>query len=508
MPDGKHLLGEIAKLGDSPPAYIRCHNLLTTGDGSPALKWGSTNAYTEDAAGKPIYDWTIVDRIFDTYHERGLRPYVQIGFMPQALSSHPQPYRHHWTPGNKYAEIFIGWTYPPTDYAKWRELARQWVLHSIEKYGKAEVEQWYWELWNEPDSGYWHGTLEEYCKLYDFTVAGVRSALPTARVGGPHVTGPGGERGRKFLRGFLDHCIGGKNEASGGVGAPIDFIAFHAKGSPAVVDGHVRMGIRNQLNDIDNGFAVVASYPQLKDKPIVIGESDPDGCAACPASVYPQNNYRSGTLYPAYTAAALARTYDLAAKHNVNLLGAVTWAFEFEDQPYFAGFRSLSGNGIDLPIFNLFRMLAKMDGQRIEVQSSAAVDLPTITRTGVRGSADVSALASLGPHQLAVLIWHYHDDALPGPDAAIDLAVTGLPAAARSPRLQQFRIDDMHSNAFTAWQRMGSPQPPTADQKAQLIEAGKLETLGDVQSIEARGGKWAVRISLPRQSVSLLTITW
>src|SRR5437773_2507065 len=85
MKDGRKLLAELGQLG-SPPAYFRAHNLLTTGDGTPALKWGSTNAYTEDAQGKPIYDWRIVDRIFDTYRERGLRPYAQIGFMPQALS--------------------------------------------------------------------------------------------------------------------------------------------------------------------------------------------------------------------------------------------------------------------------------------------------------------------------------------------------------------------------------------------------------------------------------------
>ena len=511
MPDGQRLLGEIAKLGDDPPAYIRCHNLLTTGDGSPALKWGSTNAYTKDVNGKPVYDWTIVDRIFDTYRDRGLRPYVQVGFMPQALSSHPDPYPHHWKPGDKYAEIFTGWTYPPSDYGKWRELVRQWVLHSIDRYGKAEVEKWYWELWNEPDGGYWHGTLEEYCKLYDFTADGVRAALPAARVGGPHVTGPGSERARKFLRGFLDHCINGKNGATGATGAPIDFIAFHAKGAPSVADGHVRMGIRNQLNDIDNGFATIASFPQLKNKPIVIGESDPDGCAACPASVYPQNDYRSGPLYAAYTAAVLARTYELAAKHGVNLLGSVTWAFEFENQPYFAGFRSLSTNGIDLPILNLFRMLARMKGQRIAAASSAAVDLQTITHTGVRGETpDVSALAAIDARQLAVLVWNYHDDATPGPDAEVELTITGLPTDARSPRLEHFRIDQTHSNALAAWKAMGSPQAPSVDQKNRLVQAGQLQSLAPDASGAALGDRRPVhiRFRLPRPGVSLVLLGW
>src|SRR6476469_9330661 len=99
--NGRKLIGELAALSKTP-VHIRAHNLLTTGDGTPALKWGSTNAYTEDASGKPVYNWRIVDRIFDTYRDRGLKPYAQIGFMPEAMSSHPQPYQHHWTPKAKY----------------------------------------------------------------------------------------------------------------------------------------------------------------------------------------------------------------------------------------------------------------------------------------------------------------------------------------------------------------------------------------------------------------------
>src|ERR1043166_5163602 len=101
MPNGRKLLGELGRLGKQQ-VYFRTHNLLTTGDGTPALKWGSTNAYTEDSNGKPVYDWTILDRIFDSYREHGIRPYVQIGFMPKALSTHPEPYQHHWTPKARY----------------------------------------------------------------------------------------------------------------------------------------------------------------------------------------------------------------------------------------------------------------------------------------------------------------------------------------------------------------------------------------------------------------------
>src|SRR5437667_6922277 len=121
MKDGKKLLSELGQLG-GPQVFVRCHHLLTSGDGSPALKWGSTGVYDEDSEGKPVYNWTIVDRIFDTYLERGLKPYVQIGFMPEALSIHPQDYPHD-LPANQRAPANAGQAWPPRDYAKWGELA-------------------------------------------------------------------------------------------------------------------------------------------------------------------------------------------------------------------------------------------------------------------------------------------------------------------------------------------------------------------------------------------------
>ena len=198
MKDGQKLIADIGALAPKR-MYFRAHSLLVTGDGTPALKWGSTNAYTEDAQGNPKYDWTIVDRIFDTYLARGVKPYVQIGFMPKAMSTTPEPYQHKWAPDQRYNEIFTGWAYPPKDYAKWEELAYQWAKHCVEKYGKAEVETWYWETWNEANIGYWKGTPEEFRKLHDYAIAGVRRALPTARVGGPDTAGSGGQFSRDFF---------------------------------------------------------------------------------------------------------------------------------------------------------------------------------------------------------------------------------------------------------------------------------------------------------------------
>ena len=255
---GQELISELAALSPAP-VYLRTHNLLTTGDGTYALKWGSTNAYTEDASGRPVYDWKIVDRILDTQLQAGAKPFVEIGFMPEAMSTHPEPYRHNWPKG----KLETGWAYPPKDYAKWAELVRQWVLHSVERYGKKEVESWYWEVWNEPDIFYWQGTPDEYIKLYDFTADAVKRALPTARIGGPATTGPAQPKAAEFLRKFLEHCANGVNSATGKTGAPLDFITFHAKGAPKVVDGRVQMGLATNLLDVDHGFEIVASFPKF-----------------------------------------------------------------------------------------------------------------------------------------------------------------------------------------------------------------------------------------------------
>jgi xylan 1,4-beta-xylosidase len=506
MEDGRKLLSQLAAL--SPvPVYIRAHNLLTSGDGTASLKWGSTNAYTEDAQGRPHYDWTIVDRIFDTYVERGLRPLVEIGFMPEALTSGPPPYRHSFSVETP-SDIFTAWAYPPKDYSRWAELVHQWVRHTVERYGRTEVERWLWEVWNEPNIGYWKGTPDEYHKLYDYSVDAVKRALPSARVGGPHSTGPGNAKAREFLRGFLEHCARGRNNATGATGAPLDYIGFHAKGRPEVVDGHVRMGISSQLTDIDQGFATVASFPEWKQTPIVIGESDPEGCAACSARVYKQNGYRNGTMYSSYTAASFPRKYELARRHGVRLLGIVTWAFEFEDQPWFDGFRDLATNGIEKPVLNVFRMFGMTSARQVAAESSGAAALDDIVRSGVRSSPDIGVLATRTDRATTVLLWHYHDDDVSAAARSMDVTVSGLPTSSSRALTRRYCIDEYHSNSYAAWQRMGSPSTVSETQYAALEREAALATCGPPEWRAVRSGAITMRFELPRQAVSLIDISW
>lgn len=505
MKDGRKLLSELSAL--SPvPVYMRVHNLLTTGDGTPALKWGSTNAYTEDASGKPIYNWHITDSIFDTYIKRKMKPLAQIGFMPQALSTHPEPYKHDWKPGQPYSKIFTGWAYPPKDYNKWRELVYQWVKHCVERYGKKEVESWYWEVWNEPN-GYWKGTMDEFFKLYDFAADGVKRALPTAKIGGPNIAGTSGASGVRWLNAFLKHCISDTNYATGNIGSPLDLVLFHAKGSPRVVNGHVQMNMAPQLRDIATGFKIVTSYPQTANLPMVIGESDPEGCAACGMATNPENAYRNGTMYSSYTAASFARKYALADNYKANFLGAVSWSFEFEDQPWFYGFRDLATNGVDKPVLNVFRMFGKMKGGRVQVQGNRMYDLQQVQDSSVRGpQTDIGGLAAKDNKSASVMVWNYHDEDIQGAAEPITVNITGIPAGLVT--LTEFRIDDKHSNSYEVWKQMGSPKSPTKKQIAQLEKAGQLQTLGKPQKQAVKNGMLRVNISLPRQGISLLKVDW
>lgn len=502
-PNGKKLLGELSALS-SAPVYVRVHNLLTTGDGSASLKWGSTNAYTEDKDGKPVYSWTILDQIFDTFHAAGIKPIVEIGFMPEALSTRPEPYRHNFPKGS----IYTGWTYPPRDYTKWSELVFQFTRHLRERYGDAEVKTWLWEVWNEPDIDYWKGTPEEYFKLYDFTADAVLRALPEARIGGPDSTGPENPHAAEFLRQFLEHCAHQTNYATGKTGSPLLFISFHPKGSPKWLGDHVQMGIARQLTAIKNGFQIVASFPEWRETPILLGESDPEGCAACSAQENPQNAYRNGELFASYTAEAMHNIYTLAKSEHVNFLGAVTWSFEFEDQPYFAGFRELASNGLDKPVLNAFRMFGMLSDERLQSTSSAALPKGDVLLNGVRARGDIDAVATRRDHEIQILIWNYHDDDLPAPAAPIDLLIDGLPLDAKKALSEHFRIDAHHSNSFTAWKEMGSPQSPSPVQYDQLQEAGQLQLLSSPAWISLDHGTAHLQFSLPRQGLSLLRIAW
>jgi xylan 1,4-beta-xylosidase len=495
-PEGEELLGAIAA-AHTAPVHVRTHFLLNTGDGTPAMKWGSTNVYTEDAAGNPVYSWALTDGIIDTIAAVGAFPFVEIAFMPQALSTHPTPYRNSST-----LALDGGCFYPPADYTKWADLIRAWALHANGRYPDVAA-SWLWELWNEPDSGYWHGTFADYAKLYDYTESALHEAIPGAALGGPAVVNAGGS----FLTQFLQHCATGTNAVTGNTGTRLDLVTFHAKGGAAVVGDHVEMDLGNQLRLHRSGFNAVAAFSQFKQTPIYITEADPDGCAACPVSIAPADTYRNSTAYGAYEIAMMKHTIELEAEVGVKLGGLLTWAFTFPGTSYFAGYRALATNGINLPVLSAFKLLGRLAGTRLPLTSSGQRTVVDILANGVRDQPEVDGMATRDGAAIQVLVWNYHDDIVTVAATPVHLAIKVPASFGPSARVSHLRVDESHGDAYTVWVSQGMPASPSAAQVAALRQAMDPSLLIPDRTVAvAAGSSVGVDFDLPRFGVSLVTI--
>ena len=499
--DGSKELMRTLSSSSKEDAYLRCHFLLNTGDGKPALKWGSTNAYTEDENGRPVYDWAIMDKITDSIVENGCVPLVEIGFMPKALSIKPEPYQHTYPP-----DMWAGWAFPPNDYDKWAGLIKKWAEHSKERYGSIAEDKWLWELWNEPDIFYWQGTFEEYCKLFDYTEKAIHEALPNAILGGPHTTSPAYREPGRWLRRFLEHCSEGDNYATGQKGTRLDYVGFHSKGNTRFVNGHPQVDLGANLRNNRSGFEIVAGFEKYRNTPIIIGECDPEGLAALSSTVHPANGYRNGSYYAAYEVAMMKHTIDLAEQAGVNLQGVLTWAFMFDGKQYFEGFRTLSTNGIDKPVLNGFKMLNMLDGKRVPLTSSGALGADKIIENKVRREPDIDGVATASDEMVQVVLWNYHDDIIEAEPNKVRVEIQLPSKNAGKVSVTHYRIDKTHSNAYTRWLAMGSPHEPTAEQISEFKKGALLEMLEPVRYVDVKDGIVQLDFEMPRHSVSLIEV--
>jgi xylan 1,4-beta-xylosidase len=263
------------------------------------------------------------------------------------------------------------------------------------------------------------------------------------------------------------------------------------------------MNVGHQLAAVERGMEVVASDPEWRNTPIVLGESDPEGCAACQG---PQNGYRNGPLYGVSVAEATARTWELAREHGVRVQGAVTWAFTFEDQPYFAGFRELATNGVDKAVLNVFRMMALLGGDWVQTESTGAMPVEQIVTRSVTEAPDVDAVATRRPREVDVLVWNYHDVDVPAAPANLTLEIRGMPQSRVTE--ETYLMDAAHSNAYAVWQRMGSPQKPGAAEQQELVRAGSLQQVVKPHALAVKAGTATLQMMLARQGVALVRLRW
>ncbi len=273
-----------------------------------------------------------------------------------------------------------------------------------------------------------------------------------------------------------------------------------------MVNGHPRVDLGANLKNNKRGFEIAAGFEQYRKTPIIIGECDPEGLAALSSTVHPANDYRNSSYYAAYEVAMMKHTLDLAEQAGVNLEGVLTWAFMFEGKQYFEGFRTLSTNGIGKPVLNGFKLLSMLEGKRVPLSSSGALGAEKIIEEKVRKAPDIDGLATVSSETVQVVLWNYHDDIIDAEPNDVTLNVN-LPSKDISRvRVTHYRIDKTHSNTYTKWVSMGSPQKPAAEQLAELKRAGQLEILEPVKDYNVTDGKLSLNFEMPRHSVSLLEI--
>jgi xylan 1,4-beta-xylosidase len=263
----------------------------------------------------------------------------------------------------------------------------------------------------------------------------------------------------------------------------------------------------SELTDIAKGCEAVAAS-SFKQLPIIIGECDPEGCAACGMATSPENAYRNGTMYSSYTASSFARISAIAKRYGVYVEGAVSWSFEFENQRWFDGFRDLATNGIDKPVLNVFRMFGLMNANSLPVTCSDSIPLDTLIYGGVRGNKrDINALATTDSKGTSVMVWNYHDDDVPAAAANIELVLKNIPS--KKVLLEQYMIDSSHSNSYEAWKQMGSPQTVTQQQYTVLEKSGQLAMMRSPEWLTTSPDKnITVKLVLPAQGVCLLKLTY
>lgn len=510
-PEGQELLAKFGQMQEQP-YYVRAHHLLCTGNCHGFYKWGSTNAYLEDEAGNPLYDWTFVDLTLDTILRHGCRPFVELGFMPLHLADtayHPTG-QDSWTPRDYQA---VGFACPPKDYQRWYDLIFHLVRHCLERYGLEQVQTWYWELWNEPDLDYyWKGTIDQFNQLYDYTAAAVKAACPDARVGGPATTNPArGKPSAAYLEAFLEHCANGTNACTGETGAPLDFVTFHVKGGGYRADPLHRKqpppSMQQIVRDTQTGYEIISQYPAFRQLECILSEIDPDGWAAGGAWDNINLNFRNTPYYASYVAAAFDKVSRFARQQDWELK-LLSWAFMFVGERCFEGTRTFSTQGIDKPILNLFRMYARLGTQAVRLTSSGAKDpLSYADKWGSAEAPDIDGVATLaGSRKLVILIYHHHDDWDVQGDTTINLRIEQVALAADELVLKHYRVDDAHSNAYAEWVRQGQPMYPAGGQRDAIKQRDGLELCEPPRSIRVQDGVIEWQFQLPVHAVSLLEI--
>ncbi len=422
--------------------YVRFHGIFDDENG----------VYSEDRQGRPVYNWSYVDQIYDGLLANHVRPFVELSFMPKAMAASQTPHAFWYKPLPN----------PPADYEKWASLVGSFARHLVERYGIDEVAQWYFEVWNEPNIDFWTGIpkQETYERLYRSAAFALKAVSPRLRVGGPATAQAA------WVAPFLAWCARGQ--------VPVDFVSTHVYANDTAEDvfgTHERIGRRDMVARAARKVHDQVQASAFPDLPIIWSEynasykNEVDVTDAAFMGPWLANNIR-------------------ACGGLVSAMSYWTFSDVFEEQgviqtPFYGGFGLIAEGGVPKAAFNAFRLLHRLGDERLPVDSESA--LATRRADGA----------------LAIAVWNYSDPAEHGAAREITLRLRGITAMTAHVTI----IDASHGSPLEAWRSMGSPANPSMSQLARLREAAALP---QAETIALAGGSLALK--LPVKALALIEV--
>jgi len=423
--------------------YVRFHAILDDENG----------VYDEDAQGNAVYNWSYVDQIYDGLLAEGVRPYVEISFMPKKLAARLD-YHAFW-----YKQIVS----PPKDYTKWDALITAFARHLIDRYGIDEVSKWYFEVWNEPNIDFWTGrpAQQTYFELYDNTARAIKAASPRLRIGGPATA----------QAAWVDAMIAHATQNN----VPLDFVSTHVYGNDTAKD------VFGDNRPIPPHQMVCAAVDKVHEQiehsarpniPLIWSEFN---------ATYANESPITDSIYMGPWMADTIRQCD----GKVDMMSYWTFSDVFEEQgviktPFYGGYGLIAEDGIPKPAFDVFALLHDLGDERI----AEPQDDVLVTRRKDGG--------------IVIAAWNLVEPTATGPDKTFAFVLQNI---AKNAKVTIRRVDAEHGDTLDAWDKMGKPKYPTQEQIAALKKASEI---GPPEVRSLRNGE--LTLSVPQKGLALIEV--
>lgn len=431
--------------------YIRCHGLFCDDVGIYREK-------NEDGKTCTYYNFTYLDRIIDSYLENDIKPFLELGFMPEKLKSGEQTI-FYWK-----ANVT-----PPVSYEKWAELVEATLKHLIDRYGREEVITWPVEVWNEPNIAFWAGTMEEYFKLYEYTAKAVKKADPCIKVGGPVICGVETE---KWLRSFFEHCI--KNNL------PLDFVTRHCYtvGQPVRKGQFVYHEIYKptyMIEELKETRKIMGDYPQIANLPLHITEFNSSYVPVCPV--------HDTTFQAAYIARILSEAGEYADSYSYWTFSDVFEEYDVPRSEFHGGFGLVAFNSIKKPVFYTFEFFANAGSELLY--------------------RDENLIVTKDDGRYVIIGWNWNDTRVN--DAVSDISFSLLlPSMGKQAILIKKQVGGENANPLQTWSNLGKPR--SLNKLQEKVLKASAEPLQTDMKLFEQDGCYKVGLTIPCNHLCMLEI--